>query len=112
MKYVKRLEEKGFVQRYAGQKDAAAELYENLCMNAVNQSIGKSSVFPSQCLHQLGFHRSSHPTSWRLGVSDHARPQVRIEGDSEEAAEVDRKRYDCYGDVWTGCERNGFVLPE
>jgi len=45
MNYVKRLEE----QRKAagtenrndkGQKDAAAELYENMCMNAVNQSIG------------------------------------------------------------------------
>ena len=44
MKYVKRLEEKSDLssKRQPGQKDAAAELYENMCMNAVNQSIGKS----------------------------------------------------------------------
>ncbi|KAF9026117.1 DNA repair helicase [Hymenopellis radicata] len=42
MKYVKRLEEKGELKRLPGQKDAAAELYENMCMNAVNQSIGRA----------------------------------------------------------------------
>lgn len=45
--YVKKLEEQqlreGTIKREAGKKDAAAELYENMCMNAVNQSIGKSS---------------------------------------------------------------------
>lgn len=41
MKYVNRLETKSGMQRKPGQKDAAAELYENMCMNAVNQSIGK-----------------------------------------------------------------------
>ncbi|KAG6845118.1 hypothetical protein H0H87_000545 [Tephrocybe sp. NHM501043] len=40
MQYVKRLEEASRTERAPGQKDAAAELYENLCMNAVNQSIG------------------------------------------------------------------------
>jgi len=45
MKYVKRLEEKGVFKRCAGQKDAAAELYENMCMNAVNQSIGAYPLF-------------------------------------------------------------------
>ncbi|KAJ6584730.1 helicase C-terminal domain-containing protein [Mycena capillaripes] len=42
MKYVKQLEEKRGIKRPQGQKDAAAELYENLCMNAVNQSIGRA----------------------------------------------------------------------
>ncbi|KAF8208705.1 DNA repair helicase [Mycena galopus ATCC 62051] len=41
MKYVKELEEKRGTKR-PGQKDAAAELYENMCMNAVNQSIGRA----------------------------------------------------------------------
>ncbi|KAJ7264002.1 DNA repair helicase [Mycena haematopus] len=41
MKYVKELEEKRGTKRQ-GQKDAAAELYENMCMNAVNQSIGRA----------------------------------------------------------------------
>ncbi|KAJ7729669.1 helicase C-terminal domain-containing protein [Mycena maculata] len=36
MKYVKQLEEKRGTRRPPGQKDAAAELYENMCMNAVN----------------------------------------------------------------------------
>lgn len=41
MKYVKRLEaQRGPVTKEKGQKNAAAELYENMCMNAVNQSIG------------------------------------------------------------------------
>ena len=45
MAYVKRLEERrvreGKQVREKGAKDAAAELYENMCMNAVNQSIGE-----------------------------------------------------------------------
>ncbi|KAJ7366620.1 helicase C-terminal domain-containing protein [Mycena albidolilacea] len=42
MKYVKELEAKRGTKRPPGQKDAAAELYENMCMNAVNQSIGRA----------------------------------------------------------------------
>ncbi|ESK95799.1 chl1 helicase [Moniliophthora roreri MCA 2997] len=42
MKYVKRLEQNRAVPRQPGMKDAAAELYENMCMNAVNQSIGRA----------------------------------------------------------------------
>lgn len=42
MKYVKMLEEKSSAGRASGKKDAAAELYENMCMNAVNQSIGRA----------------------------------------------------------------------
>lgn len=46
MKYVKLLEDqRGPISREKGQKDAAAELYENMCMNAVNQSIGMITVF-------------------------------------------------------------------
>jgi len=42
LKYVKNLElQQGISPKERGQKDAAAELYENMCMNAVNQSIGK-----------------------------------------------------------------------
>ncbi|KAF8895275.1 helicase C-terminal domain-containing protein [Infundibulicybe gibba] len=44
MKYVRRLAE-GDAKRpraLAGRKDAGAELYENMCMNAVNQSIGRA----------------------------------------------------------------------
>ncbi|THV04455.1 DNA repair helicase [Dendrothele bispora CBS 962.96] len=47
LKYVKRLEEKNLDEKGPGPKitkgkDAAAELYENMCMNAVNQSIGRA----------------------------------------------------------------------
>jgi len=42
MKYVNRLETKSGLQRKPAQKDAASELYENMCMNAVNQSIGRA----------------------------------------------------------------------
>ncbi|KAE9405765.1 DNA repair helicase, partial [Gymnopus androsaceus JB14] len=45
MRYVKREEEKRFKENgCSGKKgkDAAAELYENMCMNAVNQSIGRA----------------------------------------------------------------------
>lgn len=45
MKYVKELEARRGTKRPPGQKDAAAELYENMCMNAVNQSIGGSLQF-------------------------------------------------------------------
>lgn len=44
MKYVKDLEEARGA-REKDMKDAGAELYENMCMNAVNQSIG-GSCFP------------------------------------------------------------------
>ena len=40
MNYVKRLEEQQGASKVAGAKDAGTELYENMCMNAVNQSIG------------------------------------------------------------------------
>ena len=49
MKYVKSLEEargESYV-REKGMKDAGAELYENMCMNAVNQSIGGTCLFLS-----------------------------------------------------------------
>ncbi|XP_006462645.1 histidine phosphotransfer protein [Agaricus bisporus var. bisporus H97] len=42
LKYVKQLEERRGFKREKGQKDAAAELYENMCMNSVNQSIGRA----------------------------------------------------------------------
>ncbi|KAJ7069950.1 helicase C-terminal domain-containing protein [Mycena amicta] len=42
MKYVNQLEQKRGTKRVPGQKDAAGELYENMCMNAVNQSIGRA----------------------------------------------------------------------
>jgi chromosome transmission fidelity protein 1 len=42
LKYVKNLDiQRGISPKEMGQKDAAAELYENMCMNAVNQSIGE-----------------------------------------------------------------------
>ena len=53
MKYVKALEEKSLSGKKAtsteGKKDAAAELYENMCMNAVNQSIGKMDSETLEC---------------------------------------------------------------
>ncbi|CAL1712032.1 unnamed protein product [Somion occarium] len=42
MQYVNRLEQSRGVKRLPGVKDAATELYENMCMNAVNQSIGRA----------------------------------------------------------------------
>ena len=42
MSYVNRLHPNGSGK--SGHKDAASELYENMCMNAVNQSIGKYSM--------------------------------------------------------------------
>lgn len=48
MNYVKRLEEQRGTKA-AGNKDAGTELYENMCMNAVNQSIGQFN----ELLHQL-----------------------------------------------------------
>ncbi|KAF7968351.1 hypothetical protein HWV62_30909 [Athelia sp. TMB] len=47
MKYVNRLQEKSTDRKKAGQKDAASELYENMCMNAVNQSIGRLCLIQS-----------------------------------------------------------------
>ena len=45
MNYVNRLEQQRLAageKRPAGAKEAGTELYENMCMNAVNQSIGES----------------------------------------------------------------------
>lgn len=58
-----------------GTKDAATELYENMCMNAVNQSIGMSRTFMSVLMLYRGWliihiARSRYPTSRRLGVLD------------------------------------------
>ncbi|CAK5284346.1 unnamed protein product [Mycena citricolor] len=42
MRYVQELERQRGTKPAPGRKDAGAELYENLCMNAVNQSIGRA----------------------------------------------------------------------
>jgi len=42
MQYVNELQSKGLLPRSDGSKDAGAELYENLAMRAVNQSIGRA----------------------------------------------------------------------
>ncbi|EGO23609.1 hypothetical protein SERLADRAFT_349743 [Serpula lacrymans var. lacrymans S7.9] len=42
MKYANEMEARRGVKRNHGEKDAASELYENMCMNAVNQSIGRA----------------------------------------------------------------------
>ena len=52
MNYVKRLEQRQLASASAqaktgGAKDAGTELYENMCMNAVNQSIGACPSVPS-----------------------------------------------------------------
>ena len=47
MNYVNRLEQQRLAAgstRPPGTKEAGTELYENMCMNAVNQSIGKTLV--------------------------------------------------------------------
>lgn len=41
MNYVNLIEQSRGGKRAPGAKDAATELYENMCMNAVNQSIGE-----------------------------------------------------------------------
>ena len=43
MRYANEMEKKHGSKKYAGAKDAASELYENMCMNAVNQSIGETA---------------------------------------------------------------------
>ncbi|KIJ17945.1 hypothetical protein PAXINDRAFT_72571, partial [Paxillus involutus ATCC 200175] len=42
MRYANEFEAKLGHKRHPGAKDAASELYENMCMNAVNQSIGRA----------------------------------------------------------------------
>lgn len=42
MRYANQAELRSGVKRSVGGKDAAAEMYENMCMNAVNQSIGRA----------------------------------------------------------------------
>ncbi|KAG2758164.1 DNA repair helicase [Suillus brevipes Sb2] len=42
MRYANQTESRSGVKRHAGGKDAGTEMYENMCMNAVNQSIGRA----------------------------------------------------------------------
>jgi len=42
MRYVNEVEKRVGKKRLPGAKDAASELYENMCMSAVNQSIGRA----------------------------------------------------------------------
>lgn len=44
MKYVTELEKRMNMRHQPNAKDAGTELYENLCMRSVNQSIGKYLV--------------------------------------------------------------------
>jgi len=66
MRYANQIASRSEIRRPAGGKDAATEMYENMCMNAVNQSIGE----PDGCV--IGkptkrCQRPSYPTPWRLG---------------------------------------------
>lgn len=47
MQYANEIEKRHGKQRHTGAKDAASELYENMCMSAVNQSIGKTNMVSS-----------------------------------------------------------------
>lgn len=47
MKYVSRQQK---LLRGVDEKNAASELYTNMCMNAVNQSIGEPSLYKSRHL--------------------------------------------------------------
>lgn len=67
MSYVNRIQQK--MGKLPGKRDAADELYENLCMNAVNQSIGERS-FDSILPVILMRFRSCDTTSRRLGFID------------------------------------------
>lgn len=49
MRYANEVEKKLGTKRHPGSKDAASELYENMCMSAVNQSIGKTPLTVSAC---------------------------------------------------------------
>lgn len=42
MRYANQAEVRSGIKRPAGGKDAATEMYQNMCMNAVNQSIGRA----------------------------------------------------------------------
>jgi len=44
MRYANQIASRSEIRRPAGGKDAATEMYENMCMNAVNQSIGEPMV--------------------------------------------------------------------
>lgn len=65
MRYVKREEEKRLKENgQSGKrgKDAAAELYENMCMNAVNQSIGKLGAYRFISSQDYYYNRSRNPS--------------------------------------------------
>lgn len=49
MRYANEVEKRLGNKRHPGAKDAASELYENMCMSAVNQSIGKIVLMVSVC---------------------------------------------------------------
>lgn len=65
MRYVTNLEQTLDVARPTGAKDAGTELYENLCMKSVNQSIGMHSDSWRLQVAYLPF-RSRHPAQERF----------------------------------------------
>ncbi|KAG6841256.1 hypothetical protein C0991_000396 [Blastosporella zonata] len=91
MQYVKRLEESKGTKLASGQKDAAAELYENLCMNAVNQSIGWCCLISQQlCTSESILSiRSRYSASRRLGFTYPSGPSLLVDIHSQQTAEMD-----------------------
>ena len=65
----------------AGAKDAGTELYENMCMNAVNQSIGKSAIVAQRAQGSRHAGRAiRHRGDWASLVlldSRYASPRIR-----------------------------------
>ena len=113
MNYVNRLEQKRLAAGGAkapGAKDAGTELYENMCMNAVNQSIGAPKLLvlrrgrESSTSVPVPGCRSRDPTSGGLGRAGARRRPVRFAADTGQVAQVDRGWDCCHGGLRAGYE--------
>ena len=118
MSYVNRLQQQQQSQaRGVGAKDAGTELYENMCMNAVNQSIGAPKLLlvlrrgrESSTSVPVPGCRSRDPTSGGLGRAGARRRPVRFAADTGQVAQVDRGWDCCHGGLQAGYEGAGKVL--
>ena len=105
MRYVSELEVKYNIPRPPGAKNAGAELYENICMKSVNQSIGafaRRDVLDFELTLKLS--RSCDPSSKRLRKPYPRRRSVCLSTYQCKAPKMDRGEYSHHQELRTCCE--------
>ena len=108
MRYVREQEEKNGGKLGSGVKDAGTELYENICMRAVNQSSTSDPFKYSSSTKRPSW--QGDPTPERLGVADISGQPLCLGAHTLQTSAVDWQRCCTCHELWSGSQRTWHIL--